>query len=123
MYPLLRTRQVGISSHRHDLALDHAKQSSRTNYNLVYDVLSKLYSNLNKLLIAKNYQKKDKEIVIDEGRTIINSIAILNHLIGGTKDLKLAFIQKEKLAILEEQTQITRKFGFISSKIDIEHLY
>lgn len=90
---------------------------------MVYDVLSKLYSNLNKLLIAKNYQKKDKEIVIDEGRTIINSIAILNHLIGGTKDLKLAFIQKEKLAILEEQTQITRKFGFISSKIDIEHLY
>jgi len=53
----------------------------------------------------------------------LNTIAILNHLINGTKDLKFAFAQKERLNILEEQSQITRKYGYTSSKIDIDMLY
>jgi hypothetical protein len=86
-------------------------------------VVAKLYGNLNKLLAAKNYQKKEGEISLEEGRRIMNNIAILNHLTSCTKDLKLAFVQKERLAILEEQTQITRRYGTIISKIDIDMLY
>lgn len=36
----------------------------------------------------------------DEGKDTINSIAVLNHLINGTKDLKLAFLQKERITSL-----------------------
>lgn len=48
---------------------------------------------------------------------------MLNHLISNTKDLKLAFLQKDRVTALEEQCQITRKFGAISPKIDIDLLY
>ena len=40
-----------------------------------------------------------------------------------TKDLKLAFAQKERTAILDELTQGTRKYGCVSPKVDIEELY
>lgn len=54
---------------------------------------------------------------------MINCIAILNHLLSGTKDLKLAFLQKERVNLLEEQTQATRKFGTLPSQVDIDMLY
>lgn len=53
----------------------------------------------------------------------MNNIAVLNHLTNCTKDLKLAFVQKERVAILEEQTQVTRRYGSLSPKIDIDMLY
>lgn len=48
---------------------------------------------------------------------------MLNKLLNTTKDLKLAFIQKERLTVLEEQTQITRRYGHIPHNVDIEQLY
>lgn len=54
---------------------------------------------------------------------MINCIAILNHLLSGTKDLKLAFLQKERANLLEEQAQTTRKFGILPSQVDIDLLY
>ena len=53
----------------------------------------------------------------------MNSISVLNHLLNCTKDLKLAFAQKDRLTILEEQLQGTRKFGFVPTKVNIEELY
>jgi hypothetical protein len=43
---------------KHDMALEHAKFSSKFNFNLIYDILAKLYSNLNKLLISRNHPKR-----------------------------------------------------------------
>lgn len=54
---------------------------------------------------------------------MLNNIGILNHLLNCTKDLKLAYVQKERVALLEEQTQITRKYGFVSTKFEIDELY
>lgn len=51
--------KVYLILYRHDIALEHAKNSSRINFNLIYDIQTKLYCNLNKLLNSKNYQKKD----------------------------------------------------------------
>lgn len=53
----------------------------------------------------------------------LHNIAVLNHLLNTTKDLKLAFLQKERQNILEEQTQLTKKYGFLTPKIDLERLY
>lgn len=44
---------------KHELALEHAKNSSKANYNIIYDLLAKLHSNLNKLLQSKNHHKKE----------------------------------------------------------------
>jgi hypothetical protein len=41
------------------MALEHAKISSKFNYNLIYDILAKLYANLNKLLLSKNHAKRE----------------------------------------------------------------
>jgi len=59
MHSIFINGKVYIYLHRHDIALEHAKNSSKINFNLIYDMQSKLYSNLNKLLHSKNYQKKD----------------------------------------------------------------
>ena len=66
---------------------------------------------------------EDSFINLPEAQDIINYIAVLNHLISNTKDLKLAFLQKDRMTALEEQCQITKKFGAISPKIEIESLY
>lgn len=85
---------------KHDLALEHAKISSKYNFNLIYDILAKLYANLNKMLVSKNHQKREGVFDFEEGKDVVNSIAVLNHLISGTKDLKLAFLQKERITAL-----------------------
>ena len=78
--------------------------SSKTSYNLIYDLQAKLYSSLNKLMLAKNSQKQEKkEMALKEAAPILNSISVLNHLLASTKDLKLAFLQKERISILDEQ--------------------
>ncbi len=124
MHSVFLVRQVFFIWSRHDLALEHARISSKTNFNLIFDILTRLYTSLNKILIAKNYQKKEsQQINLEEAQNILNSIGILTHLLNCTKDLKLAFAQKEKLSILEEQIQITKKYGFVSTKFDIEELY
>lgn len=104
--------------------MEHAKFSSRVNYNLIYDTLARLYINLNRILVAKNVSRKEGSFInLPEAQDTINCIAVLNHLISNTKDLKLAFLQKDRITALEEQCQITRKFGAISPKIDIDLLY
>ena len=76
--------------------------SSKTSYNLIYDLLAKLYSSLNKLMTTKNHQKQEKkENILKEAAPILNSISVLNHLLASTKDLKLAFLQKERTTIVE----------------------
>jgi len=76
---------------------------------------------LNKQLVAKNYSKKEQQqIYVQESKGLLNNIGILNHLLNCTKDLKLAYGQKERVSILEEQTQITRKYGFVSTKFEID---
>lgn len=42
---------------------------------------------------------------------IENSIAVLLHLLAVTKDLKLAFLQKDKAVLLDEQMQMAKKLG------------
>ena len=74
--------------------------------------------------MAKGYPKQEKQpISIQDGAAGLNHIAILTHLLNSTKDLKLAFLQKERSTLLEEQTQITRKYGFVSPKVDLDALY
>lgn len=85
---------------KHDMALEHAKLSSKYNFNLIYDILARLHANLNKILISKNYPKREGVFDFEEGMDVVNSIAVLNHLTSGTKDLKLAFLQKERITAL-----------------------
>ena len=55
-------------------------------------------------MLAKNSQKQEKkEMAMKEAAPILNSISVLNHLLASTKDLKLAFLQKERISILDEQ--------------------
>lgn len=124
MHPLLRDGKVSADLLRHDIGLEHAKFSSKINYNLIYDTLTRLHINLNRILNAKNACKKEGTFInVPEAQDTLNCIAVLNHLISSTKDLKLAFLQKDRITSLEEQCQITRKFGAISPKIDIDLLY
>lgn len=41
------------------MALEHAKLSSKYNFNLIYDILAKLHANLNKMLLSKNQPKRE----------------------------------------------------------------
>lgn len=65
MYSVLGVGQVDMHSYRHELALEQAKASSKTNYNLIYDLLARLHSNLHKILASRNYPKRETEIEIE----------------------------------------------------------
>ena len=47
----------------------------------------------------------------------------MNHLISSTKDLKLAFLYKDKVSQLQEEMESTSRYGKLSTHIDIELLY
>jgi hypothetical protein len=106
------------------VALDHAKSSSRICYNLLYDLLAKLHTSLRRVLEGKNYPKSEQQpIVLKEAAAVLNSIAAVSHLLNTTKDLKLAFAQKERVTALEEQAQLVRRYGCLPTKVDLDLLY
>ena len=47
----------------------------------------------------------------------------MNHLISSTKDLKLAFLYKDKVSQLQEEMESTSRYGKLPTHIDIELLY
>ena len=98
--------------------------SSKTSYNLIYDLLARLYTSLNRLMASKGHQKQEKrEALLKETAPILNNVAVLNHLLASTKDLKLAFLQKERATILEEQIESVRKYGLVVPKVDLDMMY
>lgn len=104
---------------KHQQALEHAKASCKVNYNLVYDLLVVMYGCWNKRekIGERKRQGYDSWRQGYEGRNddeemdIENSIAVLLHLLAVTKDLKLAFLQKDKAVLLDEQMQMAKKLG------------
>lgn len=112
---------------RHDLALEQAKAAARTHYSLIYDLLTRLYHNLNRSLSTTKPQaslKPSQPFPINANNAeIVNYISTLTKLLQATQDLKAGLAEKEKILVLEEQAATTRKYGTLPSKPDIDMLY
>lgn len=100
--------------------------SAKLSFAMIYDLQTTLYSQLNQLLAKHKLlytPSSSNEINIDGQENLLNNISVLNHLIASTKDLKMAFLSRDRVLALQEEVENSSRYGKLPNKIDIELLY
>lgn len=73
---------------------------------MIYDVQIALYSQLSQILSKSKVlysPSSENEINIEGQENLLNNIAVVQHLIASSKDLKINFMGKDKVNFLNDE--------------------
>ena len=93
---------------------------------MIYDVQITLYSQLSQIMSKSKVlysPSSENEITIEGQENLLNNIAVIQHLIASSKDLKIVFMGKEKVNFLNDEMESMSRYGKLPTKIDIDLLY
>ena len=93
---------------------------------MIYDVQIALYSQLSQIMSKSKVlysPSSENEITIEGQENLLNNIAVIQHLIASSKDLKIVFMGKEKVNFLNDEMESMSRYGKLPTKIDIDLLY